>query len=195
MNFRQIPFSETQDRIRAGTVKPRPQDSESTSYCCRLCSICSVPCRSWSCLASQSCRGVTFVLTIPQKGMNCSNASRSLGESASAINAIALSPTGNPPARIFPSDLKVLRASCPGRTTCLIIPAYCSVGSRGPGSTKSIVTRYCIPPSSFLAHFPRWASYPFENDRKQRGCQYLARCSAVNSHSLRVREPYSRKPS
>src|SRR5919107_3136439 len=140
---------------RAGAVRPRLQDSESTSYCCRLCSICSVPCRSWSCLASQSCSGVTFVLTIPQKGMTSSNASSSLGESDSTINATALSPTGKPPARIFPSDLKVFRASCPGRTTYLIIPTYCSVGSRGPGSTKSMVTRYCIPPSSFLSRFPR----------------------------------------
>src|SRR5919107_569665 len=34
--------------------------------------------------------------------MNSSNASSSLGESDSAINAIALSPTGKPPAIIFP---------------------------------------------------------------------------------------------
>src|SRR5829696_3217018 len=178
---------ETQDMIRAGTVRPRLQDSESTSYCCRLCSICSVPCRSWSCLASQSCSGVTFVLTIPQKGMNSSNASRPLGESDSAINAIALSRTGNASAMIFPSDLKFLRPSCPGRTTCLIIPAYCSVGSIGPGSTKSMVTRYCIPPSSFLSHFHRWASsIPLTMTADNEGVNTLARCSAVNSHQTLI---------
>src|SRR5918998_5173455 len=153
-------FSETQTlhgHKRAGACRPQLQDSESTyyySYCCRLCSICSVACRSWSCLSSKSCSGVTFVLTIPQKGMPCSDASSSLGESESTINAIALSPTGNPPARIFPSDFKVLRASCPGRTACRIIPAYCCIGSKGPGSTKSMVTRYCILPASFLPPSP-----------------------------------------
>src|SRR5918995_3390802 len=150
-------FSETQTlhgHKRAGACRPQLQDSESTSYysyCCRICSICSVACRAWSCLSSKSCSGVAFVLTIPQKGMNCSNESSSLGESDSAINAIALSPTGKPPARIFPSDFKAWRASCPGRTACLIIPTYCSMGSKGPGSTKSMRTRYCILPlSSFL---------------------------------------------
>src|SRR5215212_8888667 len=89
--------------------QPQPQStSECTSYYCRLCSSCSANCRSWSRLSSKSCRAVTFVLTIPQKGISCNNESSSLGESASTIKAIARSPTGKPPTTIFPSDFKFM---------------------------------------------------------------------------------------
>jgi hypothetical protein len=61
-------------------------------------------------------QGSYFRFDYPQNGIPCKSASSSSGRSNSKINAIALSPTGNPPVTIFPSDFKLLRASCPGKT-------------------------------------------------------------------------------
>lgn len=76
---------------------PRLEDNGSTSYCRKVCAICSACWRSRSRLFSMSSSGVALIFRNPQIGKPCNMLSNSALESASKINTAALSPTGKPP--------------------------------------------------------------------------------------------------
>jgi hypothetical protein len=98
--------------------------------------------RSISARASTLCSGVTFHSRRPYAGMSRTMRSASSFEGASMINTKARSPTGTPPASIFPKAFSLITCSKWGIT----VPSSSAINCSGDGGSgpRAPSTRYCL---------------------------------------------------